>query len=248
MAPDFPAARRTRDLEESGRICHPALATATVQLEPGHCPPATTPPARLAMHEPQRAEAPAAFRIPASRTQLRHPGPLRSVTSTRTTPFLILTATVTVSPGSTRAAVPDRITEGLAGQHTATSPHGCPGPSTSETNARAARARSARPASVTASRTAALAITAPPFPARTGREVSGPPGGRTRGCTLDSAARVKPSTGHLRGSRPWLVRRRGPRPWPSVQSRRSLAPLHGPDFRPLCVRGHHNMTVYSATR
>jgi hypothetical protein len=27
-----------------------------------------------------------------------------------------------------------------------------------------------------------------------------------------------------------------PRPWPSVQSRRSTAPLPGPDSRPLCVR------------
>ena len=41
---------------------------------------------------------------------------------------------------------------------------------------------------------------------------------------------------------------RGPRPWPSVQSRRFPAPFPGPDFRPLCVRGRRNTTVYGATR
>ena len=48
---------------------------------------------------------------------------------------------------------------------TAASPHGCSGPSTAPTNARAALARSARPASVTLSRTAVSAISAPTFPA-----------------------------------------------------------------------------------
>jgi hypothetical protein len=47
---------------------------------------------------------------------------------------------------------------------------------------------------------------------------------------------------------PWLVRHRSPRPWRSVQSRRSRAPLPGPDSRPLCVRGRRNLTVHSATR
>ena len=61
---------------------------------------------------------------------------------------------------------------------TASSPHGCPGPSTSLTNLRAPRARSARPASVTLSRTATLAIAAPalsrpPHPRETSRTAGG---------------------------------------------------------------------------
>ncbi len=47
----------------------------------------------------------------------------------------------------------------------ASSPQGCPGSSTPPTNARATRARPARPASVTLSRTAALTISAPAFSA-----------------------------------------------------------------------------------
>jgi hypothetical protein len=61
------------------------------------------------------------------------------------------------------------------------------------TNVRAARARSARPASVTLSRTATLAITAPalPRPPRPGK----PAGQRADAgtCTLSSAANVKPA-------------------------------------------------------
>jgi len=70
---------------------------------------------------------------------------------------------------------------------TATSPHGWPGPSISLTKERAARARSARPASVTHSRTATLAITHPPFrcPHQPGEASSRRAG--THGCTLDSA-------------------------------------------------------------
>lgn len=61
-----------------------------------------------------------------------------------------------------------------------------------------------------------------PAPAR---EVSGPLGGRTQGCTLDSAARVKP--GHAASAA---------RPWPSVETptvhtdRRNCA--HRPSLRP----------------
>jgi hypothetical protein len=67
-----------------------------------------------------------------------------------------LTATVTVSPGS-----PDLLYRTLLPKSSLQDghiPHGCPGPSTPPTNARATRACSARPASVTLSRTAAPAI------------------------------------------------------------------------------------------
>lgn len=76
-------------------------------------------------------------------------------------------------PLRARAAVPDAVAEQLTSS-AASSPRGCPGPSTPAVNARATRARSARPATVTLSRIA-LAISAPAFP--------GPPASRetTRG-------------------------------------------------------------------
>jgi hypothetical protein len=138
--------------------------------------------------------------------------------------------------------VQDTVAENLADQQDGHVPHGCPAPSTSETNARAARARSARPASVTLSRTARPATTAPalPRPPRPGK-----PAGQqadARKCTLSFAANVKPAQRALAASCTWLVRGRGPRPWPSVQSRRSPGPLPGPDSRPLCVRGRSKAT------
>jgi hypothetical protein len=58
--------------------------------------------------------------------------------------------------------VPDAVAEQLTSS-AASSPHGCPGPSTPAVNTRATRARSARPAIVTLSRTA-LVINASAFP------------------------------------------------------------------------------------
>jgi hypothetical protein len=91
------------------------------------------------------------------------------------------TATVTVSPGAPEPLCRTLLLKTSLTSKTATSPHGCPGPSTSETKARAARARSASPARVTLSRTATLAMTAPvlPCPHEPG-EVSGPQGGLER--------------------------------------------------------------------
>jgi hypothetical protein len=65
-------------------------------------------------------------------------------------------------PLRARAAVPDAVAEQLTSS-AASSPHGCPGPSTPAVNTRATRARSARPAIVTLSRTA-LVISAFAFP------------------------------------------------------------------------------------
>ena len=65
-------------------------------------------------------------------------------------------------PLRARAAVPDAVAEQLTSS-AASSPHGCPGPSTPAVNTRATRARSARPAIVTLSRTA-LVINASAFP------------------------------------------------------------------------------------
>src|SRR5579863_2995748 len=106
-----------------------------------------------------------------------------------------MTATVTVSPGAAEPECRTELPKTSLTSKTATSPHGCPGPRTSDTNLRAARPRSARPASVTLSRTATLAITAPalPRPPRPGK----PAGQRADAgtCTLSSAPNVKPYTG-----------------------------------------------------
>src|SRR6202453_3133404 len=63
-----------------------------------------------------------------------------------------LTATVTVSPAAPEPECRTELLKISLTSKTATSPHGCPGPSTSETKARAARARSARPPARQASR------------------------------------------------------------------------------------------------
>jgi hypothetical protein len=149
------------------------------------------------------------------------PGPPRSVTSTRTRPSPALTATVTVPP-----AAPDRLYRTLLPKSSVTSraassPHGCPGPSTPPTNARAIRARSARPATVTLSRTSSPAISAATLPARTTPgEATGPPGGHTG------------MHARLNGSRQAGTRdRRGP----SVAVRGSRR-LRRPSWRPDAVR------------
>lgn len=131
-----------------------------------------SPPRR---RQPHRVARPATSRSPRPPSASRPagcssgvPSPARSVTSTRTMPSPALTATVTVSPGALEPECRTLLLKISLTSKMATSPHGCPGPSTSDTNARAARARSARPASVTLSRTATLAITAPALPGHPG--------------------------------------------------------------------------------
>ena len=92
------------------------------------------------------------------------PGPLRSVTSTRTVPVQAVTVTVTVSPGRPELLCRTLLPKSSLASRTASSPQGCPGPSTAPTNARTTRARSPRPATLTLSRTFAPAISAPAFP------------------------------------------------------------------------------------
>jgi hypothetical protein len=196
---------------------------------------------------PQRAEA---------RDRLPHHGPqaaaqaspawARSVTSTRTVPSPEMTATVTVSRGA-----PDRLCRILLLKISLLTDqqHGCvcarvPGAE----YLRDERAGGPRPLCPPGKRHAlpdrhpGHHRTALPRPPRPGK-----PTGQ-RACTLSSAANVKPAQRAFADPCPCLVRGRGPRPWPSVQSRRSRAPLPGPDSRPLCVRGHRNAAVYSVTR
>jgi hypothetical protein len=169
-------------------------------------PPRLRHPHRVARRATRWSPRPSSASLPAGRGA-GTPGPLRSVTSTRMTSLAVLTATMTVSPGAPEPLCRRLLEKSSLTSKAATSSHGCPGPSTSLTNARASRARSSRPASVTVSRTApVISATALPCPHRP-REVSGPSGGRTQGCTLDSAARVKP--GHAASAA---------RPWPSVET------------------------------
>jgi hypothetical protein len=158
------------------------------------------PPRRQARNELKPA---AAFRIPASKGQLRH---------LRATAIGYLHPDKTVPRAdrdrdrparSPRPAIPDTITKKLTSR-TASSPHGCPGPSTSPTNARATRARSARPATVTLSRTAVPAISAPALP----RPHHSPGGNHRAGRTHRDARSTQrlTSSRNTRPARPVAVR------------------------------------------
>ena len=93
-------------------------------------------------------------------------------------------------------------------------------------NARASLARSARPASVTVSRTARPAISAPAFPAARIPGNRGPAGGHN-GCTLDSAANVKARQPPERAPEPRQAATHTA-PWPRFPSAmRPWTPQHG---------------------
>jgi hypothetical protein len=95
---------------------------------------------------------------------IEHVIPARSVTSTRTVPVQAVTVTMTVSPGRPELLCRTLLPKSSLASRTASSPQGCPGPSTAPTNARTTRARSPRPATFTLSRTIVPAISAPAFP------------------------------------------------------------------------------------
>jgi hypothetical protein len=117
---------------------------------------------------------------------------------------------------------------------TATSPHGCPGPSTSETKARAAP-RPLRPPGKRhglPDRCPRHQCTRLPGRPRPGQS-RGPPGGHTG---MDARLGDKRQGQGTRGTGTGTPVKRLP------------TPLPGPDSRPLCVRGHRNTTPYSATR
>jgi hypothetical protein len=143
---------------------------------------------------------------------------------------------VTVSPGTPgrlcRSLLPDSSLTSSA----ASAPHGCPGPVTSAVNARATRARSAHPATVTLTWTAASASSAPPFrrPAPGNSRAAGADTGDVR-----QAQRRTSSRKHAAGAA---------RPWPSVESRRCTPTVLAVVRRPLCVRGQRDTPVHSGTR
>lgn len=145
---------------------------------------------QVTVRPPRRRQPHRAARVPRARGHGRRvphdpaghktgaAGPLRSVTSTRTTPSPEITATPAVSPNRPDALCRTLLPNSSLTSKTAVSVHGWPGPSTPETNTRAARARTTGPASVTLSRTASPAIRAPAFPAACPRTSPGP-GGHT---------------------------------------------------------------------
>jgi hypothetical protein len=171
-----------------------ARACCSTQCLPGGSQGTETPPCRSSnqvivrpprLRHPHRAASPAtspsprpaSASSPAGRSS-GAPGPLRSVTSTRTTPARAVTVTVTACPGQPERLCCTLLPKSSLTSKTASSPHGCPGPSTAPTNARTTPARSVRPATRTLSRTVALIISAPAFPAvrKNPRAATGRPG------------------------------------------------------------------------
>jgi hypothetical protein len=224
-------ARGTRQVQ--GRyIARGDVSRATTRTRSPSARRAATPPRRQLRNKLKPATA---LRIswPAG-SSFGTPRPLRSVTSTRTTPPPVLTATVTVSPGAAEPLRRILLPKSSLTRSSASFPHGCPGPGTPPTNARASRARSA-PGKRHVSRTATSAISAPPSRPRSSREPCGPSCGHT-GCARLSGAR---QAGYAIGAA---------RPWPSVENQRLHRPRNRHGRRPPYVRGHRNMTVYSATR
>lgn len=100
-----------------------------------------------------------------------------------------LTATVTVSPGAPEPECRTLFPNISLTSKAASSPHGCPGPSTALTNARATRACSARPSSVTVSRSTRPPISAPPSLPPAPRETT-----RATGWTHLDARPIRPRT------------------------------------------------------
>lgn len=132
----------------------------SLYLEPGHCPPAPSPPSPPCGQPGHEREPTAGFCVISGRTQLGHPraaavGDLHpdSAGAGRHGDRDRLA-------GQSRVAVPHAVAEKLPSK-TASSPHGWHGPSTAPTNVRTTRTRSLRPATCTLSRTARL-ISAPP--------------------------------------------------------------------------------------
>jgi hypothetical protein len=230
------------------QVHHRTEMSAVSQYEPGHRLSATLPPPPPRREARDELKPAAAFCIAASRPQLRHP---------RAAPVGDLDPDDNV-PGpdghrdrlswSTRPAMPDAVAEQLVHQQRGVIPARVPG-AEHRAHKRAGDLRALRPPG----HRHALPDRQPshhrtrPSPAALPRETGRASGGR-RDMHAQLSRERQAGTTASADPCPWLVRRRGSRPWPSVQSRRSLTPLPAPDSRPLFVRGHRNMTVYSVTR
>ena len=207
-----------------------------LELEPGHQPTAApSPPAPPRREARDELKPSAAFRVAARRTQLRRPrpGPVSDLDPDDAAPGPDRDRDRL--PGSTRAGVPNTVTEDLADQQEGHVPRtGAPGRAPQ-------RRRHGRPAPAPAARQASRSPGPLPqslvrtrLPDRPGPGKSrGPPGGHTG---MDARLGGKrqgqgtPGTGT------------------GTPVKRLPTPLPGPDSRPPCVRGHRNTTPYSATR
>ena len=190
--------------------CRAETSPGVRKLKPGHRPPAAppspAPPRRQARNE---LKPPAAFRITARRTKLwrPRPGAVGHLDPDDAVPGDDRDRDRL--PGSSRAAMPDTVTEDLAHQQDSHVSARVPRAEYLE-DERAGGPRPLRPPARQASRCPGpppWPSPHPPFPARTSPgEVSGPPGGHTR-----MHARLRA----LRQAR--AIRPRA-RPWPSVET------------------------------
>jgi hypothetical protein len=138
---------------------------------------------------------PAVFRFTTRMARLRHPWPDQVGDLDADDVVRCLYCDRDRLAGCARAAVPDAVDEKLAHQQGSHVPARVPR-AEYPVHKRAGDPRPLRPPA----RPARVMVSGPPqssaqppFPARAGPgEVSGPPGGRTQGCMLDSAAPVKP--------------------------------------------------------
>ena len=135
---------------------------------------------------------PAVFRFTTGMARPRHPWPAQIGDLDADDVVHCLDCDRDRLAGGTRAAVPDAVGEKLVHQQGSYVPARVPRPEY-PVHKRASDPRAPpAPQESMVSRTApVISATALPCPNRPG-EVSGPLGGRTQGCTLDSAARVKP--------------------------------------------------------
>ncbi len=201
----------------------PTGGSAVPKLEPRHRPPAAPPPAPPRGQQCHEATPPRpSSESPPAERNSGVPGPLRAVTSTRTTPVSVVTATVIVSPGPPSGY-------GECCCRTFRSP--------------AVRRRLRTGAQDRAPRPRTLGRHAPAPPARQASRSPGSlaqPSGTQAGCTgmLSQLSRTRQA-----GTRD----RRGPsvavRGKPTVPSTVLAA-----GRRPPYVRGHRDTPVHSATR
>jgi hypothetical protein len=187
-------------------------------------PPLLRHPHRAARRATRWSPRPPSASLPAGRGS-GTPGPLRSVTSTRITPFSVLTATVTRLAGGTRAAMPQAIGEKLAHQQGGHVPARVPGADYLQDEC-SGGPRPLRPPARRASRSPGpppLPSPHPPFPGRPG-ETGRAPGGRREMHAHLRRERQVGATGSARASpaaRPW------PDP-PSVAVRETADGAHRP--------------------
>ena len=176
------------------------------QPEPGHRPPAASPPPpRGQSRHPSPSPRPSSASPPQARS-CGTPEPPRSVTSTRITPPAARTATVTVSPAALEPLCRTLLANSSLTTSAAPYSPGCPGPGTPAVNARATRACSARPPSRSPGQPP-WPPADPPCPARPAARETTRGRSRAHG-DARPARRPASSPGYAAGAA---------RPWPSVK-------------------------------